>query len=86
MADLKSLRKKIDNIDAAIIKKLAMREKLSRKIGVIKAESSKAIADPVREARQKKQYQQLCLDHQINFPYINRLFKLILTHSKTVQK
>jgi chorismate mutase len=86
MKNLTLLREKIDKIDEAIIKKLAMREKISRKIGIIKSTVRKPIKDSQREAQQKKQYEQLCLLYQLDVVFINRLFRDIIAHSREIQK
>lgn len=86
MEDLKTLRKKIDKIDAAIIKKLARRQKISKKIGFLKVSSKKKIKDSVREKKQKSQYKKLCTEFHIDFKFINQLFDLIICHSRALQK
>jgi chorismate mutase len=86
MENLKTLREKIDKIDAEIIKKLAVRQKISLKIGLLKSISEKQIKDPVREKKQKQQYEQLCAVCKIDFHFVNKVFKLILSHSRNLQK
>jgi len=86
MENLKSLRKKIDRIDAAIIKKLSARQQISEKIGRLKIALGKPVKDFPREAAQKQQYAQLCLNYQVDFALVNRLFKLIISHSRNLQK
>ncbi len=86
MENLKTLRAKIDKIDNDIIKKLAARQKISEKIGALKAVSKRKIKDVAREKQQKKQYQKLCTEYNIDFRFINRLFALILANSRNLQK
>lgn len=86
MKKLQLLREQIDKIDAAIIKKLMMRQKLSKKIGLIKTESGKPVRDRQREKLQKQQYEKLCLLYQIDSSFIIHLFAEIIAHSRGLQK
>ncbi len=86
MENLQLLREKIDKIDGAIIKKLAMRQKLSKKIGLIKTESGKPVRDRAREKFQKQQYEKLCSLYQIDSSFVTHLFAEIIEHSRGLQK
>lgn len=86
MESLESLREKIDKIDADIIKKLAMRQTISKKIGHLKSASRKTIRDPAREQAQKKHYEKLCVLYELDFTLVNFLFSKIITHSRNLQK
>lgn len=84
--DIKILREKIDRVDAKIIKNLAARGKLSLQIGRLKAASSQRIVDLTRETQQKNQYEKLCVLHGLDNAFVQRLFKLIIAHSRQLQK
>ena len=49
VAELRSIRQSIDNIDAAVIHMLAERFKYTQRVGHLKAESGMPAADPDRE-------------------------------------
>lgn len=83
---LELLRHKIDQVDEAILKKIAIRQKLSKKIGILKNDTGKPIRDFKREAAQQKKYQQLASTLQIEPAFVAKLFKIIITHSISVQK
>lgn len=86
MENLNDLRKKIDKIDAAIIKKLETRQKLSLKIALLKKRLNLKIKDSQREAEQQVQYKKLGLLHQLDPDFVIRLFKVIITQSRKLQK
>lgn len=86
MQNLKQLRDKIDKIDAAIIKKLAMRRKLSNQIGLIKAQAGKQVIDTAREKKLMQFYDDLCAQYQLQPVFIKRLFKIIIKESRRLQK
>ena len=58
-AELLALRASIDNLDAAIIHMLAERFKLTRRVGVLKAERALPPSDPGREKRQVERLHRL---------------------------
>lgn len=58
-AELLALRASIDNLDAAIIHMLAERFKLTRRVGVLKAEQALPPSDPGREQRQVERLHRL---------------------------
>jgi chorismate mutase len=83
---IKQLRKKIDAIDASIIKKLSARQKLSIKIGKLKNKSGNKIIDAKREVQLMHMYETLSNKYQLQEDYIKRLFKIIISTSRKVQK
>jgi monofunctional chorismate mutase len=58
-AELLALRASIDNLDAAIIHMLAERFKLTRRVGMLKAERALPPSDPGREQRQVERMRRL---------------------------
>lgn len=86
MMSIKKLRNNIEKIDSAIIKKLAEREKLVKKIGQLKACEGKPIVDLTREKKLLRFYENLSETYHLSFPYIKRLFKIIIDQSRKSQK
>jgi chorismate mutase len=58
-AELVTLRKSIDNIDAALVHLLAERFKTTQQVGRLKAELSMPSSDPAREAAQLARLREL---------------------------
>jgi chorismate mutase len=85
MSTIKELRSKVNKVDAAIIKKLATRTKLIKKIGALKTKSGKKITDKKREQELMQFYQQISLDYQLDPIFIKKLFKLIIAESRRAQ-
>ena len=86
MLTIAQLRKKIEKTDATIIKKLAERKKLSKKIGLLKAQSGKNVFDDKREKKLMSFYENLSTQYQLSPRFIQRLFKMIITDSRKLQK
>lgn len=86
MATLEQLREKIEKIDRTIIKKLAARQKLSVQIGTLKAKMGKPVLDLAREKKLQRFYDKLSLQHQLDANWIQKIFKLIVAHSRKCQK
>ena len=86
MLTIKQLREKIKKTDADIIKKLAMREKLARKIGKLKIKSGKKVIDLAREKELMRYYKKLSIQYQLQPSFVIWLFKSIISQSRKVQK
>lgn len=86
MPTLTSLRKKIQTIDQQIIKKLAERQQLSKEIGCLKNSAGKKITDVVREQELMQYYENLSSQYGLQFPFIKRLFKMIIVYSRSMQR
>ncbi len=86
MLTIKQLRKKIDAIDSSIIKKLSDRQKLSIKIGKLKNKTGNKVLDVKREMKLMRLYESLSHKYQVQENYIKRLFKIIIHHSRKIQK
>ena len=83
---LKSFRKKIDRIDAAIIQKLAERRKVVREVGRLKARAKMLVKDPARERAILKHYRTESKRHKLDPQFVHQLFRHIIRYSRLVQK
>lgn len=81
-----ALRRQIDKVDAQIIKKLADRQKLSVKIGLVKAGMEHPVIDLQREKQQAEHYGKLSQEYQLDASFIKKLFHTIILHSRALQK
>jgi chorismate mutase len=83
---LKKLRKDINGIDSEIIRLLSKRQKISREIGKYKKKNNIKVVDNGREkkvlGRVYKQARKLKLEKG----FIEKIFKLIIFHSRRAQK
>jgi chorismate mutase len=86
MGTLEQLRNRIDKVDAAIIEKLAERQKLSREIGLIKQQINREIVDYGREDQLIQRYKQLCMQYELDPVFVKELFEMIIRHSRGLQK
>lgn len=86
MQTIKRLRSQIDRIDENIIKNLAKREKMVIRIGQLKSKSSKKIIDTDREHYLMHLYEKLSLAYALKPSYVKRLFKIIITNSRKLQR
>ena len=78
-------RKKILKIDGAILKKLANRFNLAKKIGEIKKINEIEIVDLKREESLKKHYQKWAKELNLDLKFVIKLFNLIIAESKKKQ-
>jgi len=85
MVTIDELRQEIEQIDAAIIEKIAQRLILARQIGQLKIAEARAIDDTAREAYLFQLYEQLSDNYQIAPAFIKQLFGIIIDHSKQIQ-
>ena len=83
---MKELREQIDKIDALIIKKVAQRIGIAKKIGKIKSQSNKKVFDKKRENYLEKLYRTLSKKHKLDEKFIKAIFKSIIIYSRSVQK
>ena len=86
MLTIDELRRKIEQTDALIIKKLAERQTLAQQIGQLKLEEGKEIIDLSQEQKLFNFYEKLCEKHQLQKSFINELFRIIIDYSREVQK
>ncbi len=80
------LRAAIDRLDASIIRSVALRMAVSRKIGTIKKRENIKIKDPKREKELKKFHQALAKKHGITYKTLRKIFDLVMEESKSIQK
>jgi len=86
MHTIKRLRLQIDKIDETIIKNLAKRDKMVIRIGKLKNKSAKKILDTDREHYLMHLYEKLSEEFALKPSYVKRLFKIIITHSRKLQR
>ena len=86
MQTIKQIRKKIKETDALIIKKIAERQVLSKKIGLLKRQEGMNIIDLTQEDKNFQHYEKLCLKYQLQLSFIQQLFIIIISHSKKAQE
>ncbi|HHF7368153.1 TPA: chorismate mutase [Legionella bozemanae] len=86
MPTLEELRKQIEQTDACIIEILAKRLELSKQIGALKSKEGKKIVDRSREKQLFEFYEYLSKQYHLPEEFINRLFKIIISNSRKVQK
>lgn len=85
ISDLENLRREIDHLDSRIIKILARRALLSKKIALSKALSGLPVRDPDRE---KKVLDSRCSEAKtsgLDKTFITNIFKAIFRHSIGIQ-
>ena len=80
------LRKKIDDVDARIIKLLARRLRFSKRIGNMKKEQSLAIKDGERETSLLHKVCELAAAEGLDKSYVEEIYKLILKESRSRQE
>lgn len=86
MKTLKQLRKKIDRVDATIIRMLAERRKLSRAAGRLKQRLKIVVKDPKRERDMLAHYRAESKRHRLDPIFVHQLFRHIIRYSRRVQK
>jgi chorismate mutase len=86
MPTISELRQRIDKIDSQIIKKLSQRKKISIQIGKIKSQAGKNIFDSKREEKMFLHFEKLSIQYNLNFNMVKKLFKMIISNSRKLQK
>jgi chorismate mutase len=77
-AELASLRKSIDNIDAALVHLLAERFKVTQQVGRLKARSGMPPSDPTREAAQLQRLRALASEADLDPAFAEKFLSFIL--------
>jgi chorismate mutase len=77
-AELAEMRASIDNIDAALIHILAERFKLTKKVGLYKAEHDLPPADPAREKVQVARLRKLAQEADLDPDFADKFFAFIV--------
>lgn len=87
--ELAEMRASIDNIDAVLIHTLAERFKLTKKVGLYKAEHGLPPADPAREkvqvARLRKLAQEADLDPDFAEKFFSFIVKEVIRHHEALR-
>ncbi|NNM58495.1 MAG: chorismate mutase [Legionellales bacterium] len=86
MNTIDELRKQVEQIDVAIIEKLAERVELCRQIGQLKSEMKMNVVDYSREKQLFNLYQELCEKHQLSPEFVKQIFQMIITYCRKVQE
>jgi chorismate mutase len=77
-AELASLRKSIDNIDAALVHLLAERFKVTQQVGRLKARSGMPPSDPAREAAQLQRRRARASEADLDPAFAEKFLSFIL--------
>ena len=77
-AELVTLRKSIDNIDAALVHLLAERFKTTQQVGRLKAELLMPSSDPAREAAQLARLRELAQGADLDPAFAEKFLSFIL--------
>lgn len=80
-----NLRAKIDQFDGQIVKLIAQRFNVAKKIGMIKKINKMKIADNKRELDVIFELSNLATNLNINSKFIKHIYKLIINESKRMQ-
>lgn len=86
MSTIEQLREQIEQADTVIIEALSKRQELSKQIGQLKSNHGREIVDLTREKKLFEFYEDLSERHHLQQTFVKRLFKLIIAHSRKVQK
>ena len=84
--NLITLRRKIDTIDQVIIRALAKRQGVAHAIAEEKQKVLLPVRDRVREQELQSIRRKLARDYGIDPAWLDKVYKLILTQSKNIQK
>jgi chorismate mutase/prephenate dehydratase len=82
---LEDLRRDIDDIDARMVKLLAERVSVARKIGALKKKKGRQVQDATREKDVIKHVRQLAKKEKINPEDVEGLYRLVMAASRSVQ-
>ena len=78
LAELKSLRESIDNVDAALIHMLAERFKCTQAVGRLKAANDMPPSDPDREKRQVERLRALAAEANLDPEFAEKWFNFVV--------
>lgn len=88
MAQLKELRRSIDNFDAALVHILAERFRCTKAVGVLKATHELPPADPAREKYQIERLRKLAADADLDpdfaETFLNFIIKEVIRHHEAI--
>lgn len=90
LKELLTIRRSIDNIDAAMIHMLAERFRCTQRVGALKADHNLPPADPEREKYQVARLRNLAetanLDPEFAEKYLAFVIREVIRHHKTFQR
>ncbi|MBU3913531.1 MAG: chorismate mutase [Nanoarchaeota archaeon] len=86
MNQLEIYRRQIDRINQNILKSLKERDKISVKIGKYKKTNGNKVYDKKREQEIIKKIKNSALKNKLDEKHIVKIFKLIIKHSRKLQK
>ena len=75
---LKDYRKSIDNLDDALIRIVAERFRITKAVGVLKANNDLPPADPARESQQVERLRALAVDAELDPDFAEKLLNFII--------
>ncbi|GGH59541.1 chorismate mutase [Rothia aerolata] len=88
LEELFSIRRTIDNMDAALVNILAERFRATQRVGYLKAEHSLPAGDPGREAAQIKRLRSLAeaaqLDPEFAEKFLNFIISEVIRHHEQI--
>ena len=85
LSDLNSLRKKIDEIDAAIVDLLAQRMAVCKDVAAVKAQSATAVMQPQRVREVLSMRRQWAIDKQVDPDFTEQLFRILLAETHRIE-
>ena len=87
---LNQYRGSIDNLDAALINIMAERFRVTKAVGVLKAENDFPPSDPAREKRQVERLRKLATDANLDPDFAEKLLNFVISeviqHHKQARK
>ncbi len=85
VSDLSQLRKKIDEIDLAIIKLLSERMQVCREVAEVKAGSATAVIQPQRVREVLTVRRQWAIDSNVDPDFTEQLFRILLAETHRIE-
>lgn len=90
MAELLSIRRTIDNLDASLVYILAERFRATQKVGLLKAEHSLPAGDPKREEEQIRRLRSFAeaaeLDPEFAEKFLNFIISEVIKHHEQIAR
>ncbi|HEX3984075.1 MAG TPA: chorismate mutase [Acidisoma sp.] len=90
MAELRTIRRSIDNIDAALIHMLAERFRCTKAVGALKARHGLPPADPAREREQIARLRSLAADAELDPDFAEKflgfVIREVIQHHEAVRR
>jgi chorismate mutase-like protein len=83
--DLSPLRRKIDEIDAAIVELLAQRMEVCREVAELKADSLTPVIQPARVREVLTSRRQWAIDNNVDADFAEQLFRIVLSETHRIE-